>query len=62
MGWDDEIVAVVPLTEMAAFTSENNLVRTTLYVISPALAKNNYGNARSRLYHPEYTRLFRSAE
>jgi len=38
------------------------LVRTTLYVISPALAKNNYGNVRSRLYHPEYTRLFRGAE
>jgi precorrin-4/cobalt-precorrin-4 C11-methyltransferase len=62
LGWDDEIVAVVPLTEMAVFTSQENLVRTTLYVISPALAKDNYRNVRSRLYHPDHTRLFRSAE
>jgi precorrin-4/cobalt-precorrin-4 C11-methyltransferase len=62
LGWDDEIVAVVPLTEMAEFTHQKNLIRTTLYVISPALAKNNYMNVRSRLYHPEHTHLFRSAE
>ncbi|NJL65590.1 MAG: precorrin-4 C(11)-methyltransferase [Methylacidiphilales bacterium] len=60
LGWDDEIVAVVPLTEMATFSHQKNLIRTTLYVISPALAKNNLGNVRSRLYHPEHTHLFRS--
>lgn len=58
LGWPDEQVWIVPLTEMAKATEENQLVRTTLYLISPALKANN-PEARSRLYHPEHRHLFR---
>lgn len=75
IGWPDEKIRLVPLEQMAALTQEENLIRTTLYVISPALKAagmalnptNNMGNsetmlpevARSRLYHPEHSHLFR---
>jgi precorrin-4/cobalt-precorrin-4 C11-methyltransferase len=58
LGWPDEKICLVPLEEMAAATERENLVRTTLYLISPALTK-NYHRSRSRLYHPEHTHLFR---
>lgn len=58
LGWPDERICLVPLEEMAAATERENLVRTTLYLISPALTRNYYG-ARSRLYHPEHHHLFR---
>lgn len=38
VGWPDEQIIVVPLTEMAAVTERENLIRTTLYIISPALS------------------------
>ncbi len=38
LGWEDEKIRLVPLTDMAAVTIAENLIRTTLYVISPALA------------------------
>lgn len=38
LGWPDEQIWLVPLTEMAALSQRENLVRTTLYLISPALA------------------------
>lgn len=56
IGWPDEQLLVVPLAEMAATTQEKNLIRTTLYMISPALAA---GGARSRLYNPSHDHLFR---
>lgn len=84
IGWPDEQIWLVPLEEMAAVTQEENLIRTTLYVISPALrtigkagmqsvflkeqtrspnpednAQISREKARSRLYHPEYSHLFR---
>ncbi len=59
VGWEDERIWVVPLTEMAIATAQENLVRTTLYIISPALAEIG-SNSRSQLYHPDYDRLFRS--
>ena len=37
VGWPDEQIRVVPLSEMAATSEADNLVRTTLYIISPAL-------------------------
>ncbi|NJK42077.1 MAG: precorrin-4 C(11)-methyltransferase [Acaryochloridaceae cyanobacterium SU_2_1] len=58
LGWPDEQIWVVPLAAMAATTAEHQLTRTTLYVISPALAK-DLGQRRSRLYHPEHSHLFR---
>lgn len=57
LGWDDEQIEVVPLEKMAQTTREKDLVRTTLYVISPALGDVEW--ARSRLYHPEHSHLFR---
>jgi precorrin-4/cobalt-precorrin-4 C11-methyltransferase len=57
LGWPDENILLVPLDKMAVVTRENKLIRTTMYVISPALGKEVKG--RSRLYHPEHDRLFR---
>lgn len=56
VGWPDEQIWVVPLSEMAAVTQRENLIRTTLYIISPALAG---AKVRSRLYNPEHSHLFR---
>jgi len=54
----DEMIMVVPLEAMGATTLEKRLTRTTIYIISPALAK-TYTDARSRLYHPDHSHLFR---
>lgn len=64
LGWYDEKIWVVPLNEMAAVTQQERLIRTTLYIVSPALGETtgrlqSMGEARSRLYHPEHTHLFR---
>ena len=72
LGWQDEKLWVVPLSEMAAITERENLVRTTLYVISPALElAGNVGGSgfkgnrfkknggRSRLYNPDHAHIFR---
>lgn len=63
LGWPDEKIWVVPLSQMAEVTEREDLIRTTLYVISPALetAKAALGvdGRRSRLYNPEHTHLFR---
>jgi precorrin-4/cobalt-precorrin-4 C11-methyltransferase len=58
IGWADERIWVVPLTEMALTTARENLVRTTMYMIGPALGEID-SHARSQLYHPDYNRLFR---
>ena len=61
VGWEDEQILVVPLTEMAVVTERENLVRSTMYIISPALATINHqlSGTRSRLYHPQHQHLFR---
>lgn len=74
LGWQDERIWVVPLHQMAIVSEQQNLIRTTLYVISPALASNTVpaeflaeaapsaeelAIARSRLYNPEHNHLFR---
>ncbi|MBW4571767.1 MAG: precorrin-4 C(11)-methyltransferase [Tolypothrix carrinoi HA7290-LM1] len=67
IGWQDEKILVVPLDKMADCTIEENLIRTTLYVISPALSESvgtRYSEGvakRSHLYHPEHNHLFRSS-
>lgn len=66
IGWPDEKIIVVPLKQMAECTQEENLIRTTLYVISPALSatKGRWATPRlwrSRLYHPEHSHIFRSS-
>ncbi|MFB2767886.1 precorrin-4 C(11)-methyltransferase [Pelatocladus sp. BLCC-F211] len=59
LGWPDEKILVVSLDKLADYTHQENLTRTTLYVITPALKQ---GIGRSRLYHPEHTHLFRPQE
>ncbi len=56
IGWPDEQLLVVPLFEMAKTTREKDLIRTTLYIVSPALRGQK---VRSRLYNPDHTHLFR---
>lgn len=51
LGWPDEKIRVVPLHQMAEVTQQENLTRTTLYLITPALGANP--TARSSLYHPQ---------
>ncbi|XHU96394.1 MAG: precorrin-4 C(11)-methyltransferase [cyanobacterium endosymbiont of Rhopalodia gibba] len=57
IGWPDEKIWLVPLEKMAQVTREEKLIRTTLYLISPAL--NPSFSSRSRLYHPQHSHLFR---
>lgn len=58
LGWHDEKILLTTLDKMAKTSVEEKLIRTTLYVISPALKESD---ARSRLYHPEHSHLFRGA-
>jgi len=39
LGWSDEKIWLVSLEQMAAVTQQEKLIRTTLYVVSPALGK-----------------------
>lgn len=58
LGWPDEKIWLVPLSEMAATSQAEHLQRTTLYLISPALAAEQV-QTRSRLYHPDHSHVFR---
>ncbi|MBE9172947.1 precorrin-4 C(11)-methyltransferase [Cyanobium sp. LEGE 06143] len=57
VSWPDQWLQVVPLTAMAQASEERGLIRTTLYVVSPALAAN--AEARSKLYSASHHHLFR---
>lgn len=57
VSWPDQWLTVVPLDRMAATSRERQLIRTTLYVVSPALAAPEA--ARSRLYSASHNHLFR---
>jgi len=57
VSWPDEWIQVVPLAEMAQVSQERQLIRTTLYVVSPALAAP--AEARSKLYSASHNHLFR---
>jgi precorrin-4/cobalt-precorrin-4 C11-methyltransferase len=59
VGWEDEKIAIVPLEKMAQTTEDYQLIRTVLYIISPALRELSDYNFRSRLYHPHHSHLFR---
>ncbi|KZR74939.1 MULTISPECIES: precorrin-4 C(11)-methyltransferase [Prochlorococcus] len=56
VSWPDQWLSVVPLKQMATTSREHELIRTTLYVVSPALAA---GRQRSKLYSPSHKHLFR---
>jgi len=57
VSWPDQWLTVVPLEAMAATSRERKLIRTTLYIVSPALAA--AGETRSLLYSPSHNHLFR---
>jgi precorrin-4/cobalt-precorrin-4 C11-methyltransferase len=72
VSWPDEKIWVVPLADMATLTATQKLIRTTLYLISPALAMHPNltptvpshptpppNQPRSQLYSPGHTHLFR---
>jgi precorrin-4/cobalt-precorrin-4 C11-methyltransferase len=58
VSWPDQWLSQVTLAEMAAASRARQLIRTTLYIVSPALGAQ--GEARSRLYSPSHAHLFRS--
>jgi precorrin-4/cobalt-precorrin-4 C11-methyltransferase len=57
VSWPDQWLTVVPLETMAAVSQEQRLIRTTLYIVSPALRA--AGEARSLLYSGSHRHLFR---
>jgi precorrin-4/cobalt-precorrin-4 C11-methyltransferase len=57
VSWPDQWLTVVPLSDIARVSEERQLIRTTLYVVSPALAAPS--EARSRLYSASHNHLFR---
>lgn len=65
VGWEDEKIVIVPLTEMARTTYDYGFIRTTLYLISPALkvlpsqGSGSELKVRSHLYNPNHSHLFR---
>ncbi len=54
--WEDEILKVVPLNQISSVSRENGFIRTTLFIVSPAL---NSTENRSKLYDPSHSHLFR---
>ncbi|QNG26021.1 precorrin-4 C(11)-methyltransferase [Synechococcus sp. HK01-R] len=56
VSWPDQWLQVVPLQEMATVSKQRDLIRTTLYVVSPALKAQGQ---RSKLYSPDHDHLFR---
>lgn len=56
ISWPDEWIDVVPLSTMAEVSHARSLIRTTLYIVSPALSGSQ---RRSRLYSPDHDHLFR---
>ncbi len=57
VSWPDQWLTVVPLDAMARVSRERELIRTTLYLVSPALR--NADGARSLLYSASHNHLFR---
>ncbi len=56
VSWEDEWLKIVPLKSMASTSKDQGLIRTTIYIISPALSATN---KRSKLYKSSHKHLFR---
>ena len=56
VSWEDGWTSLIDLKDMERFTQKENLIRTTIYIVSPAL--NNFKGS-SNLYDPNYRHLFR---
>jgi precorrin-4/cobalt-precorrin-4 C11-methyltransferase len=61
VSWPDAKILIIPLSKLAETNTEQGLLRSTMYLISPALAQIKDA-ARSRLYHPEHSHIFRDTE
>ena len=59
VSWDDGWTSLIELKDMENFSIEKKLIRTTIYIISPAL---NKSTNRSNLYNPTYRHLFRNKQ
>ena len=57
VSWDDGWTSLIELKDMEKFTLEKKLIRTTIYIISPAITA---FSKRSNLYNPSYKHLFRN--
>ena len=57
VSWDDGWTEIIYLKDMEIFSKEKKLIRTTIYIISPAL---DQLDKTSNLYNPKYQHLFRS--
>ena len=57
VSWDDGWTTIIELKDMDKFTTEKKIIRTTVYIISPAIS--NF-QKRSNLYNPSYRHLFRN--
>tara|TARA_Y100001978_G_scaffold202017_1_gene221812 strand:- start:216 stop:968 length:753 start_codon:yes stop_codon:yes gene_type:complete len=57
VSWEDGWTSLISLKDMAKFSHQNNLIRTTIYIISPALGQTS---KTSNLYNPQYRHLFRN--
>lgn len=60
VSWEDERIWLVNLSEVADVSERENLSRTTLYIISPALA--GFAGSRSCLYDLRYDRIFKPGD
>ena len=56
VSWDDGWTSLIDLKDMEKFTLKKKLIRTTIYIISPAISD---FSKRSNLYNPSYKHLFR---
>ena len=56
VSWEDGWTSLIDLKEMENFSNKNKLIRTTIYIISPAL---DQFNKFSNLYNSKYKHLFR---
>ena len=56
VSWDDGWTSLIELKDMEKFTIEKGLIRTTIFIVSPAINTFKY---RSNLYNPSYKHLFR---
>ena len=59
ISWSDEWIKIFPLSQIAEATKEKNLIRTTLYIVSPVFSSHQN---RSKLYSPKHSHLFRKAK
>ena len=56
VSWDEGWTSMITLKDMKEFSIKKKLIRTTIYIVSPAL---DHFDKSSNLYNPNYHHLFR---